>query len=134
MGDRHNIEVALVDKELMHIVLGFLRFADLASVSAVCRFTPPPKPIEQYENQKERNEISFVSLTCRVCLLVNWRARRWRVLARASEVMSVLIRGRVLSIGIISHTGLGYCLLDPGPRYLLPYNIPSLGKQCVWSA
>ncbi|ELR11174.1 regulator of chromosome condensation (RCC1) repeat domain containing protein [Acanthamoeba castellanii str. Neff] len=35
--ERHNIEVALVDKELMHIVFGFLRFTDLASISAVCR-------------------------------------------------------------------------------------------------
>jgi hypothetical protein len=51
------------------------------------------------------------------------------VLARASEVTSVLIRGRVLSIGTVDHAGLGYCLLDPDPRYLLPYNIPSLGLE-----
>lgn len=36
--DEHNIEVALVDKELMHIVFGFLDFTDLSSVSAVCRY------------------------------------------------------------------------------------------------
>ncbi len=47
--ERHNIEVALVDKELMHIVFGFLRFADLASISAVCRFTPP--------NHKKRTKL-----------------------------------------------------------------------------
>jgi hypothetical protein len=60
------------------------------------------------------------------------------VLARASEVTSVLIRGCVLSIGTVNHAGLGYCLLDPAPRYLLPSpplpNTPSLGKQCMWSA
>ncbi len=42
------------------------------------------------------------------------------MLARASEVTSVLIRGCVLSIGTVNHTGLGYCLLDSAPRYLLP--------------
>jgi hypothetical protein len=47
--ERHNIEVALVDKELMHIVFGFLRFTDLASISAVCRL-PPPMP-----NTKNKN-------------------------------------------------------------------------------
>ncbi|ELR18041.1 Fbox domain containing protein [Acanthamoeba castellanii str. Neff] len=68
--DEHNIEVALVDKELMHIVFGFLDFTDLSSVSAVCR--------------------------------------RWQVLARADEVMRVLVQGRVLSMGTADHTGLGY--------------------------
>jgi hypothetical protein len=42
------------------------------------------------------------------------------VLARASEVTSVLIRGRVLSIGTVDHAGLGYCLLDSAPRYPPP--------------
>jgi hypothetical protein len=42
------------------------------------------------------------------------------VLARASEVTRVLIRGRVLSIGTVGHAGLGYCLLDPAPMYQLP--------------
>jgi hypothetical protein len=53
--ERHNIEVALVDKELMHMVFGFLRFADLASVSAVCRFTPPLSNLDIF---------SDVSLSC----------------------------------------------------------------------
>ncbi len=45
------------------------------------------------------------------------------MLARASEVTSVLIRGCALSIGTVDHTGLGYCLLNPAPRYpLLPSN------------
>ena len=59
------------------------------------------------------------------------------MLARASEVTSVLMRGCVLSIGTVNHTGLGYCLLDSAPRYPPPSpppNTPSLGKQCVWSA
>ena len=42
------------------------------------------------------------------------------MLARASEVTSVLMRGCVLSIGTVNHTGLGYCLLDSAPRYHLP--------------
>jgi hypothetical protein len=33
-----NIEVALVDKELMHMVFGFLHLSHLASVSRVCRY------------------------------------------------------------------------------------------------
>ena len=53
------------------------------------------------------------------------------MLARADEVMRVLVQGRVLSMGEADHTGLGYDPAEsskPGSRWRM---IPGLARETI---